>query len=102
MLEKTEIQKLQDDLAQWSDQQFGHNRPPTRPINHLKREIDELSEAPNDPMEYADCLLLLIDAFRMAGGNADELVEFGFKKLAINRQRKWGKPDAHGVTEHIE
>ena len=102
MQQKTELQRLQNALAEWSDEQFGRNRTPIRPINHLKREVEELSEAPYDPMEYADCLLLLIDAFRMAGGSADDLVQYGFEKLEINRQRQWGKPDAHGVTEHIK
>jgi hypothetical protein len=52
-------------------------------------------------MEYADCLILLLDAYRMNGGRADDLIETCYKKLEINRKRKWGKPDTNGVVEHI-
>lgn len=97
----SDILRLQNELAEWSDQQFGYNRSPIRPIKHLQREVEELLQSPDDPMEYADCLLLIIDAFRMAGGNADELIKYGFQKLEINRQRQWGTPDADGVTEHV-
>ncbi len=95
------IQQLQNDIAQWSDATFGANRPANIPLYHLAKEIEELIAAPDDHMEYADCLILLLDAYRMVGGNADDLIEYGHRKLAINRGRKWGTPDENGVVEHI-
>jgi hypothetical protein len=95
------IQQLQDEVANWSDNTFGADRPAKIPLHHLAKEIDELIASPNDSMEYADCLILLLDAYRMAGGTADELVELCYKKLEINRRRKWGLPDKNGVVEHI-
>jgi len=97
----TRIQHLQDEIAQWSDATFGSSRPATRPLHHLAKEILELLEAPDDQMEYADCLILLLDAFRMGGGSADDLIETCFQKLEINKKRKWGDPDENGVVEHI-
>lgn len=95
------IQQLQDKIANWSDSTFGSGRPATTPLHHLAKEVSELIEAPDDRMEYADCLMLLLDAYRMSGGSADDLVEACYQKLEINQQRKWGKPDKNGVVEHI-
>ena len=97
----TRVQQLQDEIANWSDATFGEGRPASRPLNHLAKEVLELIEAPDDQMEYADCLILLLDAFRMAGGSADELIETCYRKLEINKKREWGTPDENGVVEHI-
>ncbi len=97
----TRIQKLQNEIAEWSDATFGSDRPPTRPLHHLAKEIQEVIAKPDDQVEYADCLILLLDAYRMAGGNTDELIETAFHKLMVNKQRDWGTPDENGVVEHI-
>lgn len=95
------IQQLQDEIAIWSDSTFGASRPENIPLHHLAKEIQELITSPNDSMEYADCLILLLDAYRMTGGQADDLIETCYEKLEINRKRKWGTPDENGVVEHI-
>ncbi len=95
------IQQLQDEIANWSDATFGAGRPADIPLHHLSKEVQELIAAPNDRMEYADCLILLLDAYRMAGGSADDLIETCYQKLEINRNRKWGTPDENGVVEHV-
>jgi hypothetical protein len=95
------IQQLQNEIASWSDSAFGADRPPEIPLHHLAKEIQELIAKPDDSMEYADCLILLLDAYRMSGGNADSLVETCYEKMEINRKRKWGTPDENGVVEHI-
>ncbi len=97
----TRIQQLQDEIAEWSDATFGGGRSATRPLHHLAKEVQEVIAQPDDHVEYADCLILLLDAYRMAGGNADELLEAAFQKLEINKQRDWGTPDENGVVEHI-
>jgi hypothetical protein len=95
------IQQLQNEIANWSDTTFGTDRSADIPLCHLAKEIEELIASPNDSFEYADCLILLLDAYRMTGGTADELIETCYQKLEINRKRKWGVPDKNGVVEHI-
>jgi len=95
------IMRLQLEQGHWADATFGRPRKPEGPIAHLRKEVEELAENPGDRLEYADCLMLLLDAYRLAGGYADDLVTAGFQKLEINRQRQWGKPDENGVVEHI-
>ncbi len=95
------IQQLQDEIASWSDATFGSGRTPSIPLHHLAKEVQELIETPNDRMEYADCLILLLDAYRMYGGSTDDLINACWEKLETNRKREWGTPDENGVVEHI-
>jgi len=85
----------------WSDQTFGKNRNPIAPLHHLKKEVQEVIEQPNDIKEYADCLLLLMDSARLSGFNMDDLYFAAKAKFKENKLRKWSKPDENGVCEHI-
>ena len=46
-------------------------------------------------------MILLLDAAKKAGISGTGLIRIGFIKLALNKKRKWGKPDKDGVIEHI-
>src|SRR5699024_1489712 len=97
----SQIQRLQDEQGRWSDATFGANHGPHGCIAHLAKEVREVAAEPYSRMEYADCLMLLLDAYRRAGGSADDLVAAAFEKLEINKRREWGEPDENGVVEHI-
>lgn len=97
----SELQKIMNEIASWSDSVFGEGRPPTAPLHHLKKEVREAIENPDDDSEYADMLMLILDAYRMKGGTANELIKYTYNKLEENKQRKWGKPDKNGVVEHV-
>ncbi|MEX0732868.1 MAG: dATP/dGTP pyrophosphohydrolase domain-containing protein [Aquisalimonadaceae bacterium] len=98
---ESEIQRLQDEQGKWSDATFGVKRDPRPALHHLRKEVREVIRKPFDTVEYADCLMLLLDAYRKVGGSADELVQVAFAKLDINREREWGDPDQNGVVEHV-
>lgn len=95
------VQPLQDAIAHWSRATFGRDTP-LPALKHLRREVDELIESPSDITEYADCLMLVLDAAHIAGISADQLVAAAWAKLEINRGRTWGAPNAEGFSEHIE
>ena len=101
--------ELRDKAVTFSDGTFGKGRQAKAPIHHLVEEVQELLDAlknEEDPeMEFADCFLLLIDAFRMHYGNdvdMQKLIDAASKKLDICFQRKWGEPDKNGVVRHIK
>jgi hypothetical protein len=97
------FQYFQHELGVWSDNAFGLNRPPTAPLHHLLKEVEELIDKEGkDPEEFADCLMLLLDAARMANLNTKELLKQCNLKLDICKGRQWGKPDPNGVVEHIK
>jgi hypothetical protein len=98
----TKIQQLQDDIAAWSDPVFGYNRSPMGCLHHLVLEVQEVIDTPTDRMEYADCFMLLLDAYRMAGYDADDLIDACIDKLEICKQREWGPVNENGVSMHVK
>ena len=115
---------LKDEIKDFSEDQFGHRTDPRGPLNHLKLEVIELIDSVNDvdqftpanqffelaqytaakhaeEEEWADCLLLLLDAFRIRHGNDvsfNKLLHFSLNKLEIVKKREWSKePDEDGV-----
>lgn len=98
----SDLQQLQDSIEEWSDPTFGYNRPPSSSLHHMAEEVKELIKEPLDRMEYADVMMLLLDSARRAGIKADDLVDATYEKLAINKSRKWGKPNEHGYVKHVE
>jgi hypothetical protein len=51
--------------------------------------------------EFADNLLLILDAAAHFGLNVDELKTVGFNKFEICKLREWQEPDENGVVEHV-
>ncbi len=89
------------EVCQWQKATFRDATPRSK-IAHLRKEVEELNQRPDDDHEYADCMLLLIGAWGARGKSAAELVQACRDKLDINRARKWGRPDQSGVVEHLE
>lgn len=97
------LNRLLLEQEHWTANTFGTpaEYPPEKCIAHLGREVAELAAAPTDPEEYADCFLILVDAYRRAGGSFDSLIKNAQAKLDICKQRRYGPPDAQGVREHL-
>lgn len=100
-----EFRMLSAEHWAWSQVTFGTaaERGPIGALKHLEKEAREAQAVPTDKVEYADCLLLLLDASRRAGIGPLELVRLARDKHQINRtKRTWPKP-AKGdePTEHV-
>ena len=93
---------LQAHHAKWSQATFGtdQERGPVGPLKHLAKEAQEAADRPRDISEYADCLLLILDATRRAGWTMVDLVDAAECKLIVNRERQWNVPT--GKDEPIE
>lgn len=88
--------------AEWSQATFGTDleRGPIGPLKHLAKEVQEALANINDEMEYVDCFFLTLDAARRKGMTAKRLLDLSFKKLEINKKRKWNKPTSDDPVEH--
>lgn len=108
------LEDLADDQSEWSQATFGTDaeRGPIGAIKHLRLETDEAIESlranehrrNNDTdEEFADMMLLLLDAARRYGLTPMELLRVSHRKLQVNKSRKWPKPtDAETPVEHEE
>lgn len=97
--------RLVQEHADWSQATFGpdHVRGPKGPLEHLKDEVVEVLDKPEDILEFADCLLLLMDALRRARHTPDQLLEAAWKKLQINKDQVWEKPtDPNAAVYHVD
>jgi phosphoribosyl-ATP pyrophosphohydrolase len=71
-------------------------------VKKILEEATELAESPNDETEYADVLISLLVAYKLKGGNTQDLLRVASQKMKINRERKWGKADSNGLIKHIK
>ncbi len=106
------LEYLKNEIKEFSEGKFGHREgmDAKGPLNHLKEEVDELLESLGkggfeEEEEWADCLLLLLDAFRIRYGNEvsyNKLLHFCLTKIEFNKKRDWSaKPDENGVFKSL-
>jgi ParB family chromosome partitioning protein len=93
---------LCEDHAAWSRETFGCDlaRGPIGPLRHLEKEAREAYENPTDMVEYADCLLLILDASRRAGLTPLRLVEIAAEKLKVVKRRVYPPAAPDEPAEH--
>lgn len=94
---------LSRDHAAWSQKTFGSDadRGPIGALKHLAKEAVEAQDSPGDSSEYADCLLLLLDASRRAGFSPLALIRCAQNKMQANKARDWPAPLADEPVEHV-
>jgi len=90
--------EFQREISEWAATTFPHQTPASK-VAHLTDEVNELSDNPGDGEEMADCFILLLNLAEMGGF---DLLEEAQKKMAKNKLRIWGAPDARGVCHHVK
>ena len=104
--------KMFTKITDWQRETFPHSTPLSR-VRHLLTEVKELKfelqqqqHLPTDEeavlSEFADCFILLFGAAESYGMDYSEICECIHRKMKINKERKWNKPDKHGVVNHIK
>jgi hypothetical protein len=73
----------------WSKQAFGEGENTVGLCRHITKELEEIKQNPDDVVEYADVLILLLDMLWRNGHTAEEFVTALKQKQQINFQRKW-------------
>ncbi len=97
----TEWDVLQADWTAWGKKTFPHATLSTI-LAHLRAELKEVEDNPKDPLEWADVLMLILQAAHREGFTMEHLFEACETKFQINQQRQWGKPNSEGFSEHIK
>ena len=92
-IEANDLNAFQKKQGRWAANTFGDQTTEEK-LRHLIKEIREIMDDPQDVVEYADALSLLLDAARLQGISASEIVRAARKKLDVNKRRTWTKnPD---------
>ena len=94
-------QKLQDDIGLFTDKTFPKSTAKSKAL-HLSEEAQEAAADPTDILEWADCMILLLDGARAAGYDTTAIYKAVLEKMEINKDRTWGVPDVDGVARHIK
>lgn len=89
-----------DDKALWSRRVFGDEITTTGIVNHIRKELIEIEEKPNDIVEYIDVIFLALDGASRAGYSGKEIVAAWRAKHAKNLSRRWEKTK-DGHSEHV-
>jgi hypothetical protein len=98
-----DLDALRREVLDWQAQTFTA-RTFASITAHLAREAVELRDDPDDGSEHADAMMLLWAAVdelqRLQEAHGIDVLEVVRAKLARNRLRTWGEPDADGVVSH--
>lgn len=74
---------------EWSLRTFGPEPRPAGIIDHIRKELIEIEQSPNDVMEWVDVVILAIDGAWRAGFRPETIAGAIVAKQARNEQRKW-------------
>lgn len=75
--------------GRWSQATFGPGRRTAMVVDHLRRELVEIEDAPGDLAEWVDVALLAFDGATRAGWSAQQIIDAVVAKQAVNETRRW-------------
>lgn len=82
---------------EWSRQTFGPAFRTKGVIEHIRKELKEIEQAPHDLSEWIDVVILAMDGFWRHGGEACNLLPALVAKQQKNMARTW--PDWRAMSE---
>ena len=86
-----------DDKYQWSQRTFGPGTRLRGVINHIKEELEEVAEKPNDLTEWADIIILALDGASRQGFTGQQIIDAVRFKQSLNVARDW--PDWRNFSQ---
>ena len=89
---------------EWSLRTFGPGPRTAGIIDHIRKELVEIEQAPDDLSEWIDVVILALDGAWRAGGGSWSIVQTLLAKQVKNEARTWPDwrtaPDGQAI-EHI-
>lgn len=78
-----------DQKAAWSRQVFGPDLPLSGILAHMRKEMREVEEKPEDGEEWVDIIFLALDGASRAGLSGEQITRIMAEKHVKNLRRKW-------------
>jgi len=85
----SDFSELQRELHDWTSATFPGETVREK-LDHLQEEVSELFATSDDPLEIADCIMLITDIASVHGIDVFDAVR---EKLKINKARSWAKTE---------
>lgn len=88
----------------FSERAFGPGRRTLGITQHIRKELAEIIDAPDDLEEWIDVAILALDGAWRAGANPTQIIEAYVAKLEKNEAREWPdwrESDEHTAIEHV-
>lgn len=95
------VAHMQRQIA-FSTRVFGPGDRQAGVIDHIRKELHEIEEAPHDLEEWIDVVLLALDGAWRSGHTAEQVVAMLDAKLAKNENREWPDWRTADRTKAIE
>lgn len=73
----------------WSDATFGPGARTHGVLDHIRRELDEIEQAPDDLYEWVDVIILALEGASRAGHSGRQIIDAIKTKQALNETRTW-------------
>jgi len=73
----------------WSSKTFGNGERSQGIVDHIRKELVEIEEKPNDLEEWIDVVILALDGAWREGYSPDQIANALQHKLTKNKSRKW-------------
>lgn len=74
---------------EWSERTFGPGERSAGVVDHIRKELREIEEAPLDLEEWIDVVILALDGAWRAGHSPDAIITQLVAKQAKNESRQW-------------
>lgn len=87
---------------EWSTRTFGPGPRTKGVIDHIRKELIEIEEAPYDLEEWVDVLILALDGAWRAGYTPAEIASQYQAKMMTNFDRTWPDWRQYGEDQAIE
>lgn len=91
--------EFQNEFSEWAFETFKGQKIDGK-LKHMKKEIDEIIENPDDIIEWADVMLLFLNASKQQGLDMDQILDACKEKFEIIKKREWQEPDEDGTIQH--
>lgn len=95
----TGVQALQREIAEWADEVFPDRTAHDALCKLMLEEIPEFAMNQDDPGEYADLVILILDIAHLRGIDVAKAVH---EKMDVNRKRNWKLDPKTRMMKHEE
>lgn len=98
----TTLQEFLSAQREWSERTFGPGKRTIGVTEHIKKEIEEVRENPEDLTEWVDIILLALDGYWRHGGQPETIMADMIAKQEKNFKRTYNRTAEDQPSFHVK